>query len=56
MDDETVFKSKLDTMIADCPHTVGFGGLHGALPCYEEATTEARVILNYDVALSVWRN
>ena len=50
LDDETVFKSKLDTMIADCPHTVGFGGLHGALPCYEEATTEERVILNYDVS------
>lgn len=49
LDDETVFKSKLDTTIADCPHTVGFGGLHGALPCYEEATTDDRVILGIDV-------
>ena len=49
IDSQTLFSSKLNTEIAGCPHVVGFGGLHGALPCYEESSTADRVILNADV-------
>lgn len=36
--------------IADCPHKVAWGGLHGARKNYTEQTDDERVILNYDVA------
>lgn len=34
--DEVVFKEKLDLMVGDCPCTVAYGGIHGAIPCYRE--------------------
>ena len=34
--DEVVFKEKLEIMVGDCPCTVAYGGIHGAIPCYSE--------------------
>ena len=48
--DEDLFKSKLDIASGDCPVTIGFGGIHGAIPFYQESETENRLIRNYDVA------
>ena len=50
--DDEVFKSELEIMIGECPVTLAYGGIHGALPHYqwrqdEEQTT---IIRNYDVA------
>ena len=47
--DDDLFKSKLDIFSGDCPVTIGFGGIHGAIPFYQEAETETRIIRNYDV-------
>lgn len=30
--DEELFKSKLNIFVGDCPVTLGFGGIHGAIP------------------------
>ena len=35
--------------IADCPHVLGWGGLHGARLNYAEKSDDKRTILNYDV-------
>ncbi len=48
--DEELFKSKLNITSGDCPVTLGFGGIHGAIPFYSEQETEGRLIRNYDVA------
>ena len=48
--DEELWSSKLDFNIGDCPVTVGFGGIHGAIPTYIEEATETRSIRNKDVA------
>lgn len=40
--------SSFKTVIANCPHKLGFGGLHGALECYYEESSEQRIILNFD--------
>lgn len=32
--DEDVFSSKLEISIGDCPVTIGYGGIHGAIPNY----------------------
>ena len=47
--DDELFKSKLDITSGDCPVTIGFGGIHGAIPFYRETETETRIIRNYDV-------
>lgn len=47
--DDELFTSKLELTIGNCPVTVGFGGIHGALPTYREEATEYRVIVNVDV-------
>lgn len=47
---DKLFKKKLSFTIADCPHTFGFGGLHGAIPKYSEIASQDRVILNADVS------
>ena len=47
--DDDLFKSKPDIFSGDCPVTIGFGGIHGAIPFYQEAETETRIIRNYDV-------
>ena len=48
--DDELFKSKLNIYVGDCPVTLGFGGIHGAIPFYKEEETENRIIRNYDVA------
>ena len=47
---EVVFKEKLEIMVGDCPCTIAYGGIHGAIPCYREEATETRTIRNKDVA------
>jgi hypothetical protein len=50
LSDEEVFTSKLKFNIGDCQVTLGYGGIHGAIPCYRERATENRSIRNQDVA------
>lgn len=45
-----VFKEKLEIMVGDCPCTIAYGGIHGAIPCYREKATDTRTIRNKDVA------
>ena len=42
-------KRKLEIEIAGVPHTVAWGGLHGARECYQEERTETRRISSRDV-------
>lgn len=46
---DPTFKSKLKTEIAGTPHTFGWGGVHGAVRCYQERSTPKRTILHVDV-------
>ena len=39
--DEELFKSKLNITVGDCPVTLGFGGIHGAIP-FHQATDICR--------------
>jgi hypothetical protein len=48
--DEELFKSKLNITVGECPVTLGFGGIHGAIPFYQEEEENGRLIRNYDVA------
>ena len=48
--DDDLFKSKLNITVGDCPVTLGFGGIHGAIPFYQEQEQDGRLIRNYDVA------
>ena len=32
--DNVVFSEKLKIMVGDCPVTLGYGGIHGAIPYY----------------------
>lgn len=48
--DEEVFSESLDIMVGECPCTIAYGGIHGAIPCYSEETSENRTIRNKDVA------
>ena len=48
--DDELFKSKLNIMVGDCPVTLGFGGIHGAIPFHQEEEKGGRLIRNYDVA------
>ena len=49
---EDLFKSKLNITVGECPVTLGFGGIHGAIPFHQEEDNEtnSRLIRNYDVA------
>lgn len=47
--DEEIFKSKLKLMIGECPVTLGFGGIHGAIPNFFWEESESRGIWNEDV-------
>ena len=47
--DEELFKSKLNIFVGDCPVTLGFGGIHGAIPFHQEEEKDGRLIRNYDV-------
>jgi hypothetical protein len=48
--DNELFKSKLNIVVGDCPVTLGFGGIHGAIPFHQEEEKGGRLIRNYDVA------
>lgn len=48
--DEELFKSKLNLTVGGCPTTLGFGGIHGAIPFHQEEEANGRLIRNYDVA------
>ena len=48
--DDELFKSKLNITVGDCPVTLGFGGIHGAIPFHQEEEIDGRLIRNYDVA------
>lgn len=45
-----LFKSKFNLTVGGCPVTLGFGGIHGAIPFYQEEEINGRLIRNYDVA------
>ena len=47
--DEEVFTSKLELSIGECPVTIGFGGIHGAIPNFFWQESETRGIWNEDV-------
>ena len=47
---DELFKSKLNITVGDCPVTLGFGGIHGAIPFHQEEEKNCRLIRNYDVA------
>lgn len=42
--------ASLDIIVGDCPCTIAFGGIHGAIPTYQEESTDSRSIRNKDVA------
>lgn len=42
--------AKLEIFVGECPCTIAFGGIHGAIPQYSETATETRTIRNQDVA------
>jgi hypothetical protein len=48
--DDELFKSKLNIFVGDCPVTLGFGGIHGAIPFCQMEEKDGRLIRNYDVA------
>ena len=48
--DDELFKSKLNLTVGGCPVTLGFGGIHGAIPFHQEEEINGRLIRNYDVA------
>lgn len=48
--DEELWSSKIDLQVGECPVTIGYGGIHGAIPTYTEEATESRTIRNKDVA------
>lgn len=49
LSDDEVFKGKLNIMIGECPVTLGFGGIHGAIPNFIWVESPNRGIWNEDV-------
>lgn len=47
--DKELFSGKLNLMIGECPVTLGYGGIHGAIPNFFWEETEDRGIKNEDV-------
>lgn len=47
--DKELFSGKLNLMIGECPVTLGYGGIHGAIPNFFWEETEERGIKNEDV-------
>lgn len=47
--DKDLFSGKLELTIGECPVTIGYGGIHGAIPNFIWAKTEDSVIRNKDV-------
>lgn len=50
LSDEEVFKSKLKIKIGECPVTIAYGGIHGAIPNFMWNREPGRTIRNWDVA------
>lgn len=48
--DDELFSSSLEITVGGCPCKVAYGGIHGAIPTYQEEAQDTRVIRNYDVA------
>ena len=48
--DDELFSRNLTYAIGGCEMVYAYGGLHGALPTYEERQSDKRVIVNYDVS------
>lgn len=48
--DNELWESSLEFEIGDMTVKIGWGGVHGALPCYIEEATDERLILNDDVS------
>ncbi len=47
--DSVVFKSSHIMYIGECKIKLAFGGIHGAIPCYQETSNDNRSIRNQDV-------
>ena len=50
LSDKDVFTGKLNITIGECPVTIGYGGIHGAIPNFVWEEADGRIIRNYDVA------
>ena len=50
LSDKDVFTGKLNITIGECPVTIGYGGIHGAIPNFMWKDAGGRIIRNYDVA------
>ena len=50
LSDKEVFTGKLNITIGECPVTIGYGGIHGAIPNFMWEENGDRIIRNYDVA------
>lgn len=50
LSDKDVFTGKLNITIGECPVTIGYGGIHGAIPNFTWEEAGNRIIRNYDVA------
>ena len=47
--DKELFSGKLELSIGECPVTIGYGGIHGAIPNFIWEESETSVICNKDV-------
>lgn len=47
--DKDLFSGKLELSIGECPVTIGYGGIHGAIPNFIWEESETSVIRNKDV-------
>lgn len=46
---DDIFSEKLELAIGECPITIGYGGIHGAIPNYIVEESKRRGIVNKDV-------
>lgn len=46
---DVIFSEKLELAIGECPITIGYGGIHGAIPNYIAEESKRRGIVNKDV-------
>ena len=46
---DDIFSEKLELTIGECPITIGYGGIHGAIPNYIVEESKRRGIVNKDV-------
>ena len=50
LSDKDVFTGKLNISIGECPVTIGYGGIHGAIPNFLWQEGMGKIIRNYDVS------